>query len=309
MTLLCLRFRSGLASNRKPHVVADLVEVVREHHLFAAGRAIKRDGKFLDDAPRSCRHDADPVRQVHRFVHVVGDHEHGLAGLEPDAQQLILHDLARLCVQRPKRLVEQQHGRIAGERARERDALLHAAGELARIAIGEFLEPDHADQAVGRCAALLRRERAVFEPVEDVAADGEPGKQRIFLEHHPAIDAGTRDRLAVDVNVALRRNEAANDVEERALAAAGGADDRHELAFAHIEVGARERPHLLAVRLVGLGDAADSDLRRHVAHAFGKYCSLRYLAASIGRSINLYSTMASIGICTAETDTQPSRSR
>ena len=48
--------------------------------------------------------------------------------------------LRTLRVQRAEGLVEQQHARLDGERARERDALTLAAGELRRIAAAEAVE-------------------------------------------------------------------------------------------------------------------------------------------------------------------------
>ena len=50
-------------------------------------------------------------------------------------QQLGLHGLARLRVERAERLVHQQHLGIDGERAGDADALLHAAGKLMRAAV------------------------------------------------------------------------------------------------------------------------------------------------------------------------------
>ena len=46
-----------------------------------------------------------------------------------DALELDLHLLAELLVERPERLVEQEHARVHHQRPRERDALLLAAGE------------------------------------------------------------------------------------------------------------------------------------------------------------------------------------
>ncbi len=53
---------------------------------------------------------------------------------------------AHLRVECGERLVEQQHARLDRERARERDALLHAARELVRIALAGVPEPDELEQ-------------------------------------------------------------------------------------------------------------------------------------------------------------------
>ena len=49
---------------------------------------------------------------------------------------------ARLRVERAERLVHQQDARLIGERAHDRHALLHAARQLMRIGVGEFLQAD-----------------------------------------------------------------------------------------------------------------------------------------------------------------------
>ena len=57
------------------------------------------------------------------------------SGLEP--LQLAAHAQPQELVERRERLVEEQHARIGDQRAGERDALLLAAGELRRHAVGE----------------------------------------------------------------------------------------------------------------------------------------------------------------------------
>ena len=70
--------------------------------------------------------------RLERLVLVVGDEDGRDADLAQDLAQLRPHLLAQLPVERGERLVEQQHARRVHERARERDALLHASRELAR---------------------------------------------------------------------------------------------------------------------------------------------------------------------------------
>ena len=56
------------------------------------------------------------------------------------ALQLEAHLLAQLRVEVGQRLVEQQQRRLHHQRAREREALLLAAGELGRLAVGQLVE-------------------------------------------------------------------------------------------------------------------------------------------------------------------------
>jgi hypothetical protein len=70
----------------------------------------------------------------------VGDEQAGLLQLMLDLQHLVAEQQARLLVERAERLVHQQDLRLGGERARDRDALAHAAGKLGRIALLEAVE-------------------------------------------------------------------------------------------------------------------------------------------------------------------------
>ena len=115
-------------------------------------------------------HDRDRVGHRHRLLLVVRDVDEREPELALDALQLELHLLAELQVECAERLVEQQHLRAVHERARERDALLLPAGQLARLALVEPLEPDDAQQlarpslqlrpsAPSSCAGRTRRSR------------------------------------------------------------------------------------------------------------------------------------------------------
>jgi hypothetical protein len=79
------------------------------------------------------------------------DPELALQRLEED-----LHLLAQLQVERAERLVEQQDARSVDDRARERDALALAAGELRRLARRRALEATIVERPLG----ALRRSGA-----------------------------------------------------------------------------------------------------------------------------------------------------
>ena len=66
----------------------------------------------------------------------------------PDAQELEAHLVARQRVERRERLVHQQDVGIEQQRARDRDALLHAAGQLVDALGGEVRKPDEREQLV-----------------------------------------------------------------------------------------------------------------------------------------------------------------
>src|SRR5262245_20767447 len=78
--VIALSGGQGLAPHRQPDAVSDAVELLGDNQLFTRAATVKGDGKFLDDLAGPSRHDADPVREINRLGHVVGDHEDGLAG-------------------------------------------------------------------------------------------------------------------------------------------------------------------------------------------------------------------------------------
>ena len=122
-------------------------------------------------------------------------------------------------------------------------------------------------QVLGDHFVDMRARRASsLESPGDVAGDGLPGKERELLEHHAAIRAGAGHRIAVDADRAgVGIDEAAHDVQERALAAAARADHGDELALARgeaLDIQDLERLAILGIRLAEAGD-----LQRDGAHA------------------------------------------
>ena len=94
----------------------------------------------LHQAPVAQHGDAVGERQ--RLVLVVGDEQRGDVLPLLDAPDLVAHREAGRRVERRQRLVEQQRTRLEHQRAGERDALLLAAGELARQPVAETGEVD-----------------------------------------------------------------------------------------------------------------------------------------------------------------------
>ena len=93
-------------------------------------------------------HHRDAVGQRHRLFLIVGDDDEGEAEIDLQVGQLELGLLAQLLVERPERLVEQQHLGLLGERAGKRDALALAAGKLVRLALGERRQLDQLQHLV-----------------------------------------------------------------------------------------------------------------------------------------------------------------
>ena len=124
--------------------------------ISGAARALERHVDDVGDAARPRGHDDHAVGEQDRLGDVVGDEHRGGLGLLVDLQQLDVQPLAGDLVDRRERLVEQQDVDADHEQPGERDALLHAAREVARVGVLEAAEPDHVEQAVGLVLVGLR---------------------------------------------------------------------------------------------------------------------------------------------------------
>src|SRR6185437_14344390 len=178
-----------------------------------------------------------------------------------DGDQLLMHERARLRVERPERLVHQQDRRLDRQRARDGDALLHAARELRRETVLEALEVDEVDQLLRALLAFGARPALLLQAVKDVLPHRLPRVEREILEDDAAVGPGAGNRTPGDGDAPrLDRQEAAKEIEQRALAAAARPEQRDELLLAHIERDAVERQHRLAARrTIGVAHRAEGD--------------------------------------------------
>src|SRR5437588_541289 len=185
----------GGARIHVPHELRDIVVGGPREDVGARAR--------LHDAPAF--EDGDLVAELQGLVEIVTDEEDGLPDPLLQRQQLVLELAADERVERRERLVHEQDVRIGRDRPREPDALLHAAGELAAIALGPLREPDERELLVDDAPALLGRVAPQLEPEADVVAHRSPRQQAELLEHHgdaQAANAAQRRRIAVHPNVA-----------------------------------------------------------------------------------------------------------
>ena len=166
---------------------------------ISAGRADLLDAALV--------HDDDPVGDLEGLLLVVRDEDAGDVDLVVQPAQPLAQLLAHLGVERAERLVEQQHLRLGGERARQRDALALAAGELRRQ---RALEPSSCTSRSSSCTrsriSRLRalahaqaegdvlehrhvpEQRVVLEDEADVAlADGRVGDVLVLVEDRAAV--------------------------------------------------------------------------------------------------------------------------
>jgi hypothetical protein len=192
----------------------------------------------------------------------VGDHEHrlGVGLAAPELDELRLEAGPGEGVEGTERLVEQEDPRADGEGPGDRCPLGHAARHLVRSLVAMGPEADSGEVALGHLVAPRLRPVAPSGPhrLPDVGLDAQPGQERVALEHHGPIRSGPGHRLTVEEGHAgIGRHQAADDVEQRRLAAARVTDERHELPGLDGEVDAPQ--HVLA----GEPLLDPSDLERH----------------------------------------------
>ena len=214
----------------------------------------------VDEAAGPCRHHRDAVRQHRRLVQRMRDQHHRCSGFAPEPQQFLAHQQARLLVERAERLVEQNETRPQHERARDADALAHAAGQLRRIGAAETGEAHECKRLVHAAANFRAIGAGPAQAECDIVPHVEPREAGIFLKHNPdLVGDGAGDVTAFHLDGARRRrDEPRDDLEQRALAAARRPDHADELAAAEFEIERPERRHRPLGRAGGIGvrDAA-----------------------------------------------------
>ena len=192
---------------------------------------------LLDFALVEHRH---AVRHGQRFGLVVGDVHHGDAQVFVNVLDFQLHMLAQLFIQRAQRFVHQHQLRLEHQRPRQRHALLLAAGHLAGVAVGEFIQLDHAQRALDLGVHFGGGQLADFQRVGQVFAYRHVREQGIVLEHHADIALVRRHavkQLAIQTDFAggggfkTRQHHQAGG-----LARAGRPQQSEELATTDVEV-------------------------------------------------------------------------
>jgi hypothetical protein len=144
------------------------------------------------DPGRLGREHEHAIGERDRLGDVMGDEDDGLAGPGPEPQQFRLQRQFQLGVERTERFVHQDRPRIVDQGPRQHRALLHAAGELARIVTAIAGEPDLGQYVHDRPLPLGRRHLPDFQRHGDVVGDGSPGQQAVMLGQigDGAADAG-----------------------------------------------------------------------------------------------------------------------
>ena len=226
------------------------------------------DVESLDHARRPRREHDHAVGEEHRLADPVGDKEHRLFRLLPDAQELEVHPLPGQGVEGAEGLVHQQQLGVVNEGAGDGDALLHAAGELLGIAALEALEA-HQLEKTPRLG--LQRGAVHLEDLDgqqDIVEDLAPVQQQGLLKDKADLAPGI-ELLLVDKDLAgALLEEPRDDLEQRCLAAARRADKAHELLRVDVKGDAAEGLELAVPGAIGLFQSLDRKKRFPVRHGF-----------------------------------------
>ena len=206
-------------------------------------------------------HDDDHVGDTHCLLLIVRD-EHGrnfrftldtadfLPRLKPQAR-----------VEIGERLVQQQHARPLHQRARDGDALLLSAGELAGLAIHQLIDLDELRRLkrlfphrfLGEPVLALE----VFQREQDVLQNGQVRIERIALENeaHAALFRRQRGHIVIPKEdfAAGRLLQAAEKIERRALAAAGRTEQTDQLSIRDFKGKVLDRHDVLTDALAAAG--------------------------------------------------------
>ncbi len=193
----------------------------------------------------------DP-RGAARELEIVGHDHEGRSRLAVEREQQVRHRAPSLAIEIAGRLVREEQPRAAGERARDADPLLLAAGELRGIVIHAGSEAHPREQIAGARVRLGLR-RAIgqeLERHEHVLESGERRYQMKTLEHEahalgaqrgPGVLVEVVERHAVEADTPLTGAiETGEQPEERRLAAPRGPEHGDDLAGGDVEVHAFE---------------------------------------------------------------------
>ena len=172
---------------------------------------------------------SDAIAEIERFFLFVGHKDRGDPHTLDDVAQLMARALAQRGIEVGQRLVQRQHARLGGERARQRHALLLASRQLVHLAPlvpGEIYERQCV-RDFGVPLGEFRKAKA------HVLTHVQMGKQRVVLKHHA--EAAPRRRRRRDILLgdedatAVRCFESRQQAQHRRLAAARRTEEREDL--------------------------------------------------------------------------------
>ena len=136
-----------------------------------------------------------PLR-ARRGVRVVRHHDDGLVVIAVQGLEQVQDLVARLAIEVAGRLVAQQQRRVGDDGARDADALLLAARELARIVVHPLAEPDDRERDRDALLPVGLAELGQQQRQLDVARRGQHRQQVVQLEDEADVPRPPRRQLA-----------------------------------------------------------------------------------------------------------------
>ena len=203
---------------------------------------------LLHDVPVLHQHDV--VGHGHGLGLVVRDVDGRNAQLELDLLELVAHLIAQLRVEIAQRLIEQEHLRVAHQRAAQRNALALSAGELRRAAVEQLLDGEHFCHVIYPLVNFLPGCLFGFQGEGHVFPHRHVGIQGVFLKYHGNVTLLRRHKgfvlalagraghhILTETDFAADGVQKARDaVHGCGFAAAGGAQKHAELAVLDFQV-------------------------------------------------------------------------
>src|SRR5262249_6351073 len=177
-----------------------------------------------------------------------------------------------------------------GGTARERDSLAVAAGQFVWSSLGHGFEPDHGERRRHPALAFFGGNTPHPQRERDVLGDVHMRPQRIGLEHHADAAVFRRQRKARRADDLVRQPDRAgigwfeppHQPQQRGLAAAGGPEQRKELAISDREADALDRTRCL--------DPFRYALQAHACHGTTPSGSRRPSAVTSAASASITAT-------------------
>ena len=171
-----------------------------------------------------------------------------------------------LRIEVPGRLVGEEDRGLTDDRARDRDALLLAAGEDAGAVFPATAEADPLERLADACTDEARREPEHLERDRDVVEDGPARDELEVLKDDPDVAPEHRDGVFGEARDVAPEEEdppvvdhlrTVEEAEERALPCPGRAGDEDELAALDHEVQTSQDRLIGAVRFVDVFEGED----------------------------------------------------
>ena len=228
------------------------IAYVPELSVLQVSRMRRRDIDDLDRPSGGRREQHDAVGEPHRLVEIVRDEHDRRLRLPPPGQQVALHDSARLVIEAAERLVHQQQPWGKHECARKRDPLAHPAAQLARDPVHKSGEPNMFQLLVRPTPGFTFGKASVAKSEGDVVPHSQPVEQVVLLKDQDGVASWTDHVFPVDCDPAATGVlQASDQLQQRRLATASGADQRRQGTRLDGQVDLIEGPVLAEVSADG----------------------------------------------------------